>query len=204
MEHVNGPKNYFERSLEDFFQPLLATPLPSDRMYSKGHMWIKNDSASTSTVGIDHVGAYFLRPVVSVVLPQIPTQVEHNSPCAWLVLREGTIALRSAVSGVGTESNSSLLDRPYLLLDEPYTSGWILRIAGTGKAEDNLLNSDDYAHFLQKEMDVIKEKFSDAFHKLQPVVGSTLFDGGEPVKSIDEILGQRKFFEITSRLFSKK
>ncbi len=62
--------------MEDFFQPLLATPLPDDRMYSRGHMWIRNESTTTATIGIDHVGAYFLRPVVSVVLPQTPSRVE--------------------------------------------------------------------------------------------------------------------------------
>jgi len=203
MEHLNAPKNYFERSLEDFFKPLLATPLPSDRMYSKGHMWIKNDSASTATIGIDQIGAYFLQPVVSVVLPQTPSRVEYNSPCAWLVLREGTIPLRSAVSGIGTESNTNLLDHPYLLLDDPYNSGWILRTTEIKKPANDLLNSDEFTLVIHKEMAVIREKFYITFNKLQPVVGSTLYDGGEPVKSVHEILGQKKFFEVMSRLFSK-
>jgi glycine cleavage system H protein len=203
MENINTPQKYFEQSLEAFFHPLLSTPLPSDRLYSKGHMWIKNDSASTATIGIDHVGAYFLQPVVSVVLPHTPSRVEQNSPCAWLVLREGTIALRSAVSGIGVESNTQLLDRPYFLLDDPYASGWILRIADTSKSGNDLLSSDDFTPLFHKEMAAIKEKFDAAFHKLQPVVGPTLYDGGEPVKSIYEILGQKKYFEIMSRLFSK-
>ena len=189
--------------MEDFFQPLFATPLPDDRMYSRGHMWIRNESTTTATIGIDHVGAYFLRPVVSVVLPQTPSRVEYNSPCAWLVLREGTIALRSAASGIGTESNAELLDHPYLLLDDPYTSGWIFRIAETAKSETDLLNSNDFTLLFHKEMAAMKEKFSAAFNKLQPAVGSTLYDGGEPIRSIYEIIGRRKYFEIMSRLFSK-
>jgi glycine cleavage system H protein len=203
MEHFNSPQKYFEQSMEDFFQPLFATPLPDDRMYSRGHMWIRNESTTTATIGIDHVGAYFLRPVVSVVLPQTPSRVEYNSPCAWLVLREGTIALRSAASGIGTESNAELLDHPYLLLDDPYTSGWILRIAETAKSGTDLLNSNDFTLLFHKEMAAMKEKFSAAFNKLQPAVGSTLYDGGEPIRSIYEIIGRRKYFEIMSRLFSK-
>ncbi len=189
--------------MEDFFQPLLATPLPDDRMYSRGHMWIKNESTTTATIGVDHVGAYFLRPVVSVVLPQTPSRVEYNSPCAWLVLREGTIALRSAVSGTGTESNAELLDHPYLLLDDPYKSGWVLRIAEAAKPGTELLTSNDFTPFFHNEMAAMKEKFSAVFNKLQPAVGSTLYDGGQQVKSIYEIIGQRKYFEIMSRLFSK-
>ena len=63
-------------------------------------------------------------------------------------LREGTIALRSAVSGIGTESNAELLDHPYLLLDDPYTSGWVLRIAETAKSGTELLNSNDFTPLL--------------------------------------------------------
>jgi glycine cleavage system H protein len=203
MEHLNTPQKYFEQSMEDFFQPLLATPLPDDRMYSRGHMWIRNESTTTATIGIDHVGAYFLRPVVSVVLPQTPSRVEYNSPCAWLVLREGTIAIRSAVSGICTESNAELLEHPYLLLDDPYMSGWVLRIAETARPGTDLLNSNDFSPLFQKEIATIKEKFSAAFNKVQPAVGSTLYDGGQPVKSIYEIIGQKKYFEIVSKLFSK-
>ncbi len=54
----------------------------------------------------------------------------------------------------------------------------------------------------QKEIATIKEKFSAAFNKVQPAVGSTLYDGGQPVKSIYEIIGQKKYFEIMSKLFS--
>ena len=52
-------------------------------------------------------------------------------------------------------------------------------------------------------MAAMKEKFSAVFNKLQPAVGSTLYDGGQQVKSIYEIIGQKKYFEIMSRLFSK-
>ena len=103
----------------------------------------------------------------------------------------------------GSESNAELLDHPYLLLDDPYSSGWVLRIAETAKAGADLLNSNDFTPFVHKEMAAMKEKFSAAFNKLQPAVGSTLYDGGQPVKSIYEIIGRKKYFEIMSRVFSK-
>jgi hypothetical protein len=68
-EHLYTPKEYFERSLEDFFQPLLSVRLPPDRLYTKCHMWVHNDTSSTTTIGVDHIGAYFLQPIVSVVHP---------------------------------------------------------------------------------------------------------------------------------------
>ena len=199
------PTQLFERQLEEFFQPLLSIQLPADRLYHRSHMWVRNDSQSTSTIGIDHIGAYFLQPVVSVVLPQTPSRMELKSPCTWLVLREGTIALRSSVQGTATESNPILIDHPYLLLDDPYDSGWILKMEKRGdlKKESELLTADEFDPFFRKEVSALKDKFAASFRRGQPVVGSTLLDGGEPIKSIQEILGHRKYFELISRIFAK-
>jgi len=202
---LNTPKEHFERSLEDFFQPLLSVQLPADRLYTRSHMWAHDDTSATTTIGLDHIGAYFLQPIVSVVLPQTPSRIDYKSPCTWLVLREGTIALRSALGGIAMESNSNLLEHPYLLLDDPYHSGWLLRIKKpeSKQPRSELLTSDVFTPIFQEEVRGVRDKFAAAFRKSQPGVGPTLFDGGEPVKSIQEILGQKKYFEIISRLFSK-
>jgi glycine cleavage system H protein len=204
-EHFTTPKQHFERSLEDFFQPLLSVQLPTDRLYTRCHMWVHDDTSSTTTIGVDHIGAYFLQPIVSVVLPQTPSRIEYKSPCTWLVLREGTIALRSAVAGIATESNNNLLEHPYLLLDDPYNSGWLLRVKKMDGKEPRieLLTSKDFTPIFHEEVRGVRDKFAAAFRKSQPAVGPTLFDGGEPVKSVQEILGQKKYFEIICKLFSK-
>jgi glycine cleavage system H protein len=195
----------FDRQLDEFFQPLLAVHLPDDRLYHRCHMWVRNDSQSSYTIGIDHIGAYFLQPVVSVVLPQTPSRMEQRSPCTWLVLREGTIALRSAIQGIATESNPILLDHPYLLLDDPYNSGWILKMAGNAdkKDESGLLTAEEYDPLFRKEVGALKDKFAASYRRGQPDTGTTLFDGGEPIKTIQEILGGRKYFELISRIFAK-
>jgi glycine cleavage system H protein len=202
---ITTPKEYFERSLEDFFQPLLSVRLPNDRLYNRSHVWVQDDSASTATIGVDHIGAYFLQPIVSVVLPQTPSRIEYKSPCTWLVLREGTIALRSGVAGIATEANNNLLEHPYLLLDDPYNAGWLLHVKKSDSKEprSELLTADDFTPMFHEEVRGVREKFAAAFRKSQPSVGPTLFDGGEPVKSVQEILGQKKYFEIICKLFSK-
>ena len=205
MEDSPSNKEHFEQSLEDFFRPLFSVQLPSDRLYTRGHMWLEDETSSSTTIGVDHIGAYFLQPIVSVVLPQTPTRIDFRSPCTWLVLREGTIALRSAVAGIATESNGNLLEHPYFLLDDPYNSGWLLRVKRSDGKEQRseLLTSEDFTPIFQEEVRSMQDKFTSAFRKLQPNVGPTLFDGGMPVKSVQEILGQKKYFEIICKLFSK-
>ncbi|HTR82299.1 MAG TPA: hypothetical protein VMM58_11775 [Bacteroidota bacterium] len=196
---------YFDRRLDEFFKPLLLTPLPTDRLYHSGHVWIKKNSPRTATIGVDQIGAYFLQPIVSVVLPQTPSRMELNSPFTWLVLREGTIALRSIARGFADQTNFDLLDHPYLLLDAPYDSGWILRmtLSADKTFQDGLITAEEFTPLLQDEISTLKNKFTAAFRKAQPQVGATLYDGGQPVKSVQEILGRKKYFELVSKIFSK-
>lgn len=205
MSNIDAAQDYFDRTVKVFFQPLLSAQFPDDRKYGTCHMWVKSNSDYTSTIGIDHIGAHFLQPMVSVVLPQTPSRVEYNSPFAWLVLREGTIALRSAISGIAVGSNVDLLDHPCLLLDDPYESGWILRIKSSEPQQlrRDLRMSEDFTPLVHKEIQGVREKFNGEFRKSRASIGPTLNDGGEPVKSIQEILGQKKYFEIISQLFSK-
>jgi len=199
------PSRRFERQLEEFFQPLGAVQLPDDRLYHRCHMWVKDEGDSSATIGIDHVGAYFLQPVVSVVLPQTPSKIESKSPCTWLVLREGTIALRSAIRGIATEANAILVDRPYLLLDDPYDSGWMLKVSrgAEKKREGELLSAAEFSPIYLKEIGVLKDRFAASFRRAQPVVGATMHDGGEPVRTVQEVLGKKKYFELINRIFLK-
>ena len=206
METSMTPLEHFGHKLDEFVRPILSVQLPSDRWYHPCHLWVKDESPSTSTLGIDHIGAYFLQPIVSVVLLQTPSRVEYDSPCAWLVTREGTIALRSAVPGIAVETNATLVDHPYLLLDDPYGAGWILKVTKLEdkKRRSELLPAQDYTPLLVQEVETVKEKFISSFKKCQPGVGSTLYDGGEPLQTIQEILGAKKYFDVISRSFVKK
>ena len=206
MEKSMTPLEHFGRKLDEFIRPILSVQLPSDRWYHPSHLWVRDESPSTSTLGIDHIGAYFLQPIVSVVLLQTPSRVEYDSPCAWLVTREGTIALRSAVPGIAIETNATLVDHPYLLLDDPYGAGWILKVTRIEekKRPSGLLAAQDYTPLLVEEVDSVKEKFVTSFKKSQPGVGATLYDGGEPIHTIQEILGVKKYFEVISSFFLKR
>lgn len=93
------PDEGIEFILEKTIGPVNRQGLPGDRLYHLNHMWVYNDRVESVTVGVDHIAAHLLKPIVGVVLPQTPTHVEQDAPCIWIVMRDGTITLRSPVAG---------------------------------------------------------------------------------------------------------
>ena len=65
--------------------------------------------------------------------------------CGTVESRKTVSDLIAPASGVVIEVNSSLSDEPYILNDDPYGSGWIMRIKLTQPAElASLMSAEDY------------------------------------------------------------
>jgi glycine cleavage system H lipoate-binding protein len=193
---------YFSRLCDEEARAIFKQSIPNDRRYFRNHTWLKFETPSVITMGIDHVGAHFLQQMVSVVLPETPTQIERNSPFVWIVFREGTIGLRSGVQGTVMETNGELLDHPMLLIKDPYNAGWILKISVSANEQQT-----EYAHnknlsTLRADLAGIKSNFMISFqHEL--VHSGTQYDGGKPLRAIHEIIGEKKYFEIVNNFLSR-
>jgi glycine cleavage system H protein len=201
-----SPADPIEQILERSSASLRSLALRDDRLYHLNHTWIYNDRIESVTVGIDHIAAFFLKPVVGIVLPQIPTHVEQNAPCIWIVMREGTITLRSPVSGTIIRVNKRLRDHPSLVSTDPYNEGWILHIAPNDIAAslEHVRSSsravDPYSHDLKSLYGAFRENL----HRHFDGVGATLADGGIRLDDLQDILGPQKYYEIISSVFTGK
>lgn len=196
----------FEQALEVAFAPFRDVELPGDRLYHRNHIWIQKDETQCCRVGIDHVGASFLRTIASVVVPHIPVWIERDAPCAWVVHREGAVTLHSPVSGTILQSNQALKEHPHLINDSPYNEGWILCLAPDDFQVDLqlLLSPAEATSLFRAELVALRKEFLDLLQLNRPAVGRTLYDGGFPLENIQEMLGIRKYFEIVSRIFEKR
>jgi glycine cleavage system H protein len=197
------PEHCFATVLENHLSHLNVSKLPGDRSYNRSHTWTLEDTDSETIMGCDHIASHLLEPIVGVVLPEIPSRVEQNAPFAWIVLREGTVALISAVSGTAVQSNAKLITHPNLLLDDPYGDGWILRVR-TVKEEtkkSSLHSVEDFGPLVNKQVDFIRKKLTAAFQNKNQTAGATSHDGGQPLNNIQEIIGYKTYFDIVSLLF---
>jgi glycine cleavage system H protein len=118
---------------------------PQDRRYTTEHEWIKPDGEQY-VVGITDFAQDQLGDIVYVELPKVGDQVEAGKPFGVIESVKTASDLYAPVSGEVVEVNSSLVDEPQSVNDDPYESGWIIKIRAADRAAvDQLLTADQYA-----------------------------------------------------------
>jgi glycine cleavage system H lipoate-binding protein len=167
-----------EHIIEKATGPLDKEGLPEDRLYHVNHSWVYNDRIESVTIGIDHIAAHLFKPIVGVVLPQPPTHVEQDAPCIWIVLREGTVTIRSPLSGTIIRANRLLRSAPSLINTDPYREGWILHIApdNMAKSLDQLRSpariAKQYTGDIARMRGTIREQLRQHYTSVGPTPGN--------------------------------
>lgn len=109
-----------------------------DRLYHRGHTWVKPDDEGTFTVGLDEFAEHLIGMPDSVLMPEIGVELELNQT-AWRMKKNGNkIAVRAPIEGTVIGIDGLVLKiRPRLdprdpttlrhLLRGPEVYGWITR-----------------------------------------------------------------------------
>ena len=123
--------------------------IPSDLLYSKDHEWVKVEG-EIATIGITDFAQQELGDIVYVEI-----ETEGDSLAAESVF--GTVEAVKTVSdlfmpigGDITQFNAVLEDTPEAVNEDPYNTGWMIKL----KMEDpgqlnNLLSPDQYKELIQ-------------------------------------------------------
>ncbi len=119
----------------------LGLDYPSDRLYHRGHTWVKPEEDGTVSIGIDALADHLIGNPDLVRLPRVGDELELNQT-AWRIKKNGhSVRLRAPLEGtvlsVGGEDGWSLKMRPRVdlkdpkslrhLLQGPEVHGWIAR-----------------------------------------------------------------------------
>lgn len=123
--------------------------IPSDLLYSKDHEWVKVEG-EIATIGITDFAQQELGDIVYVEI-----ETEGDSLAAESVF--GTVEAVKTVSdlfmpigGDITEFNDALEDTPEAVNEDPYNTGWMikLKMEDPGQLND-LLSPDQYKELIQ-------------------------------------------------------
>lgn len=123
--------------------------IPSDLLYSKDHEWVKVEG-EIATIGITDFAQQELGDIVYVEI-----ETEGDSLAAEAVF--GTVEavktvsdLFMPISGDITEFNAALEDTPEAVNEDPYNTGWMikLKMEDPGQLND-LLSPDQYKELIQ-------------------------------------------------------
>ena len=118
---------------------------PTDRKYSKEHEWVKIESGDVALVGITHFAQDQLGDIVFVYFPDDLESLEQFKSFGEIESPKAVSELFAPVSGRVIEVNAELQEHPELVNEEPYETGWMLKVQLSDLSEmDNLMSADQY------------------------------------------------------------
>ena len=124
---------------------------PDDVRYTKEHEWIRLEGAE-AVVGITDFAQDALGDVVFVELPTVGAVLTQGQTFGVVESNKTISDLFAPVGGRVLAVNADLRAKPERVNDEPYGSGWMIRIAVAKREElDTLLDAAGYRAFVASE-----------------------------------------------------
>ena len=169
--------------------------LPHGYYLHRGHTWVKIEEGSTVRVGLDDFALRLLGPLDRVEAPLMGKQVEQDRNDILLSRRSNTARVQAPVSGVVTDINPELREKGNLANNDPYTSGWVMRLHSDNLRQDlkNLMIGEQASEYLDGEIERLYEV-------IEEEVGPLAADGGYLGDDIYGNLPQTSWDKLT-RLF---
>lgn len=120
--------------------------------FTDSHEWVRDNGDGTVTIGISEHAQAMLGDVVFVELPELESEFDAGDNVSLVESVKAASDIYAPVSGMIVEVNEELSDRPELINEEPYESGWIAKIKMTDAAElDELKDADEYLSLIDEE-----------------------------------------------------
>lgn len=115
------------------------------------HQWMQIQD-DVVTIGLADDTLFEFDQIVRLTLPSEESEVLKNDICGEIQTSDGPVTLYSPISGTIIEANSTLLDNPSKLLDDPLCENWLYRIRANNPDELSLLKEE--TEFLEDEDDI--------------------------------------------------
>jgi len=157
--------------------------VPDGVFFHRGHSWLRPETASVGTVGLDDFAQKLVGKVAAVDLPAVGTKLEQGAKAWSLIVDSDAIPMLSPASGEVVEVNRDVARSPALLRDDPYGKGWLLRVRSPRMATEthNLLRGKVARAWMEETLERL--------HAVPHSVGPVMQDGGLIVDGVAQALG---------------
>ena len=111
---------------------------PQELLYAKSHEWVQVDRKSgekIATVGISHFAVEALTDLVYIELPEVGRTLKAGESFGEVESVKAVSDLYSPLSGEIVDVNGDLANHLDQLHDDPYGSGWIMKIKVDDESE---------------------------------------------------------------------
>ncbi len=117
---------------------------PADLLYTKEHEWIKIDG-NIATVGITHFAQRELGDIVYVDVTTVGKELKKDEIFGTVEAVKTVSDLFMPISGKVITFNNALDTTPDTVNNDPYVSGWMIKIELSNNNEiESLLSAADY------------------------------------------------------------
>jgi glycine cleavage system H protein len=119
--------------------------IPQDLRYTKEHEWVRLEG-DTATIGITDYAQGELGDIVFIEVETVDEEVAVEEVFGSIEAVKTVSDLFSPLSGVVTEFNEALEDTPEAVNNDPYGTGWVIKMKITDTAEfEELMTAEAYA-----------------------------------------------------------
>jgi glycine cleavage system H protein len=168
---------------------------PADRLFHRGHAWLKDGQDGLVTVGLDDFAAKLVGPLARVALPAIGSGVGQGEQAWSLVAADGkAVSMLSPVDGEVAAVNSALASAPELAERDPYGDGWVLKVRPS-RLRANRINL-MAGRAVQRWME---EAAAGLRGQVAPGLGALAQDGGAPVSGMAKALDPDGWDRLAAR-----
>lgn len=123
----------------------------NDLKFTSTHEWLKEEQDEV-IIGITDHAQQLLGDMVFVELPEIGDTVNAGDELGVVESVKAASDFYAPISGVVTAVNTAVIDNPAIVNNEPYTSGWLVKLKPSHPSEiQNLLSAEQYQNETAEE-----------------------------------------------------
>ena len=124
--------------------------IPNNLKYTKNHVWLENIGEDAYRVGITDFAQDELGDIVFVETPEEDREYSQSDECAVVESVKSASDIYCPLSGVVTEVNSELEDKPELINSDPYGKGWLIKLkTEDAKQVETMLTNKQYLDLIK-------------------------------------------------------
>jgi len=129
----------------------MALTYPDDLKYLDTHEYIRLEG-EIATIGISAFAVDQLGDIVFLDLPEVGAGLEKGEAFGTVESVKAVEDLKAPISGTVLERNDAIIESPENLAEDPYGTGWLLKVRINNASEaDDALSVEEYRQMVEGE-----------------------------------------------------
>jgi glycine cleavage system H protein len=170
--------------------------LPMDRLFHRGHAWLKDEADGNVTIGMSDFAAKLVGPLARISLPAVGSAVGQGEMAWRMIADDGrTVDMLSPVDGTVVGLNPAVASSPAAAESDPYGRGWLLSVRPNRLRANriNLLSGQAARRWMDEVLVGLRGQ-------LAPSLGSLAQDGGAPLHGMARAIDPEHWDELAGAL----